>query len=50
MIPNSYYFLVVPWLDVKNKSDDDYSDMCFNLFRYKVLEYIVFYANIFVAC
>ena len=26
-------FLVVPWIDMKGKSDKDYSDMCFNMFR-----------------
>jgi len=25
-------FLVIPWLDIKNKTDLDYQDMCFNLF------------------
>merc|ERR1712025_188104 len=25
--------IVIPWLDIKNKSDVDYSAMCLNLFR-----------------
>ena len=28
-----YLISVIPWLDIKNKTDLDYQDMCFNLFR-----------------
>ena len=28
-----FVILVIPWLDIQDKKDEDYSDMCFNLFR-----------------
>ena len=32
-LPFDISILVIPWLDIKDKKDADYSDMCLNLFR-----------------
>ena len=29
----NFSILVIPWLDIKDKNDRDYADLCFNLFR-----------------